>query len=81
MRVRVYTPTNAQGKLPGLIYIHGGGMILGSIEGEEASCIAMCEKLGIVVATSVSTGVPPGMVSPLPLRSWHATARARSSST
>ena len=23
----IYTPTNAQGRLPGLIYIHGGGML------------------------------------------------------
>jgi acetyl esterase/lipase len=55
VRVRVYSPVTADGvaqrKLPGLIYIHGGGMILGSIEGEEANAIAMCEKLGIVVAS------------------------------
>jgi acetyl esterase/lipase len=51
VRVRVYTPVKATGKRPGLIYIHGGGMILGSIEGEEANCIALCEKLGIVVAS------------------------------
>ena len=55
VRVRVYTPTNfsdgKRGKLPGLIYIHGGGMVLGSIEGEETNALALCEKLGIVVAS------------------------------
>ena len=55
VRVRIYTPVTSDGaaesKLPGLIYIHGGGMVMGSIEGEEARAIAMCEKLGIVVAS------------------------------
>lgn len=55
VRVRIYTPVTSDGvaqtKLPGLVYIHGGGMILGSIEGEEARCIALCEKLRIAVAS------------------------------
>ncbi len=55
VRVRVYTPVaasdSATGLRPGLIYIHGGGMILGSIEGEEQNCIMFAERLGIVVAS------------------------------
>jgi acetyl esterase/lipase len=59
VRVRVFSPVaaseaasdSATGLRPGLIYIHGGGMILGSIEGEEANCIMLAEQLNIVVAS------------------------------
>lgn len=52
VRVRVYSPVtqsasaSATGLRPGLVYIHGGGMILGSIEGEEQNCIMLAEQLG-----------------------------------
>lgn len=55
VRVRVYTPVaasdSATGLRPGLIYIHGGGMILGSIEGEEQNAIMLAEQLNIIVAS------------------------------
>ena len=34
--VRIYRPVAAAGPLPGIYFIHGGGMILGSVEGEDA---------------------------------------------
>ena len=33
--LRIYTPTGSKNRAA-MLYIHGGGMILGSIEGEEA---------------------------------------------
>lgn len=32
IRVRIFGPANATGKLPGMLYIHGGGYITGSPE-------------------------------------------------
>jgi acetyl esterase/lipase len=49
--VRVYRPTNATGTLPGVYFIHGGGMILGSVEGENAAAEAICEQVGAVVVS------------------------------
>ncbi len=51
IRVRVYTPVSASKPTPGLIFIHGGGMILGSIEGEHATTQMMCDSLGMVIAS------------------------------
>ena len=33
--VRVYRPKATSGTLPGIFFIHGGGMIMGSVEGEN----------------------------------------------
>lgn len=49
--VRVYRPVAATGTLPGIFYIHGGGMILGSVEMEDASAAMLCEMTGCVVVS------------------------------
>lgn len=49
--VRVYRPANATGTLPGIYFIHGGGMILGSVESENAAAEAICEQVGAVVVS------------------------------
>jgi acetyl esterase/lipase len=49
--VRVYTPKNVPAPRPGLVYIHGGGMILGSIDGEHATAQMMCDELGMTIAS------------------------------
>jgi Esterase/lipase len=36
IKVRIYRPVDATGTLPGIYYIHGGGMILGDLDGEDA---------------------------------------------
>ena len=51
LTARVYRPTAATGTLPGLIYIHGGGMVIGDLEGEHLGIIAMCEALGIALVS------------------------------
>ncbi|MFB4159079.1 alpha/beta hydrolase [Geomicrobium sp. JSM 1781026] len=38
VRVRVYEPKDSSGSLPGLLWIHGGGYVLGSPEGDEQLC-------------------------------------------
>jgi acetyl esterase/lipase len=49
--LRVYRPLNATGVLPGIYFIHGGGMILGSVEGENAVAEQICEQVGAVVVS------------------------------
>jgi acetyl esterase/lipase len=49
--VRVYRPVNASGTLPGVYFIHGGGMVLGSVEGENAVAMQVCEQVGAVVVS------------------------------
>ena len=51
--VRIFRPASATGALPGVFYIHGGGMILGSIDADATRSELLCERLGAVI---VSTG-------------------------
>jgi acetyl esterase/lipase len=49
--VRVYRPVNASGNLPGVYFIHGGGMIFGSVETENVAAEQVCEQVGAVVVS------------------------------
>ncbi len=49
--VRVYRPAGATGTLPGLYVIHGGGMIMGDVEGEDPTATWLCDELGAVVVS------------------------------
>ena len=51
IKVRVYSPKNVAAPRPALIYIHGGGMILGSIDGEQGNAQMMCDQLGMTIAS------------------------------
>jgi acetyl esterase/lipase len=51
VRVRVYRPASSANPLPGLLYIHGGGFISGSIDSEHAAAAALADELRIVVAS------------------------------
>jgi acetyl esterase len=51
-RMRVYTPTAARGgDAPGLVWFHGGGFIIGSIESHDDVCRALASKSGVVIAS------------------------------
>jgi len=49
--VRVYRPTGAEGRLPGLLHIHGGGFVLGSVDVEHQVCADLARVLGAVVVS------------------------------
>jgi acetyl esterase/lipase len=51
--VRVYRPAGAVGVLPGVLYIHGGGMVMGDIAAEDLWAQRLCEAVGAIV---ISTG-------------------------
>ncbi len=53
VRVRVYTPAEATGVLlPGILYIHGGGMIIGDLDGEHLRAEMLCELTNAVVVST-----------------------------
>ncbi|MEK9708336.1 MAG: alpha/beta hydrolase [Alphaproteobacteria bacterium] len=49
MRIRIYTPEGADGPLPGFLFIHGGGFVIGSIESRDPQCRIICRDVGCVV--------------------------------
>jgi acetyl esterase/lipase len=51
--VRIYTPADATGVvLPGILYIHGGGMIIGDLDGEHLRAEMLCEVVNAVVVST-----------------------------
>lgn len=49
--VRTYRPVGVSGPLPGIYYIHGGGMILGDVAGEDGNAAKLSEHVGAVVVS------------------------------
>lgn len=51
IKVWVYSPKNAPSPTPGIVYIHGGGMIMGSVEADHGTAQMMCDALGVTIAS------------------------------
>ncbi|MBF9254247.1 alpha/beta hydrolase [Pontibacter sp. 172403-2] len=51
IHVRIYTPKNATAPYPGIVYYHGGGWVIASIDAYDASARALSEKTGAVVVS------------------------------
>lgn len=49
-RLHLHTPANRRRPSPALLWVHGGGLVLGSPEGSHQRCSRMARDLGIVVA-------------------------------
>jgi len=71
LTVRIYRPAGATGTLPGIYYIHGGGMILGDIAGEDATATSICDRAGAVVV-SVEYRLAPEHPHPAPVEDCYA---------
>lgn len=69
--VRIYRPANTSGTLPGIYYIHGGGMVLGTIAGEDANSTLLCAEVGAVVV-SVEYRLAPEHPHPAPVEDCYA---------
>lgn len=69
--VRIYRPVGAAGQLPGIYLIHGGGMILGGIDGEDATATMICDRVGAVVV-SVGYRLAPEHPHPAPVEDCYA---------
>jgi acetyl esterase/lipase len=72
--VRIYRPVNATGPLPGIYFIHGGGMILGNVEGEDPVATLICDQVGAVVV-SVEYRLSPEHPHPAPAEDCYAGLR------
>ena len=70
MGVRVYRPKAASGVLPGIFFIHGG-MIMGSVEGENLKAAELCEAIQAVVV-SVEYRLAPEHPHPAPVQDCYA---------
>ena len=51
VRVRVYRPVDHAPPTAGLVWIHGGGMCFGSVEGDDYMCRTWTRQLGCVIAS------------------------------
>ncbi len=64
--VRIYRPAEARQNSPALYWIHGGGMVLGDVSMNDASCAEIAETLNVVVA-SVEYRLAPEFPYPVPM--------------
>ena len=72
VRVRIYEPKeNGEKPRAGILYIHGGGYILGTPEMTDGSCVQMATELGCVVV-SVDYRLAPEHPYPAPLEDCYA---------
>lgn len=71
VRVRLYEPQDKKTPCPGILYIHGGGYILGSAQMTDASCAKMASVVGCVVA-SVDYRLAPEHPYPAALKDCYA---------
>jgi acetyl esterase/lipase len=69
--VRIYRPVDATGTLPAIYYIHGGGMVLGDVAGEDAAASRLCAEVGAVVV-SVEYRLAPEHPHPAPVEDCYA---------
>ena len=69
--VRIYRPRSAEGDIPVLVWMHGGGMILGNHLSEEASNAAFARELGIMVI-SVDYRLAPQSPAPAAVEDCYA---------
>ncbi|MFE9453956.1 alpha/beta hydrolase [Streptomyces sp. NPDC006739] len=49
--IRAYAPAEPDGLLPGLLFIHGGGFIMGSVEQFDATATRIAAEVGAVVVS------------------------------
>ncbi|KAH6976574.1 Alpha/Beta hydrolase protein [Ilyonectria destructans] len=65
-QVRIYTPDERPGALPVVIYVHGGGWVVGDLDSEDKVCQTICKSSGVVVV-SVDYRKAPENPFPIPL--------------
>jgi acetyl esterase/lipase len=47
--VRLYQPEQPTASMAALLYIHGGGFVIGDLDSEHGTCLALCRELNIVL--------------------------------
>ena len=74
VRVRLYRPNSLGRPVPALLWIHGGGFLIGRPEQDERSSIAYARELGILVV-AVDYRLGPASPYPAPLEDCYAALR------
>ncbi|ADJ46231.1 lipase/esterase [Amycolatopsis mediterranei S699] len=69
--VRVYAPANRTTAVPGLLYIHGGGFVLGDLDTFDTHVLRLVDELGIVIV-SVGYRLAPEHPFPAPVEDCYA---------
>jgi acetyl esterase/lipase len=69
--VHVFRPTSARPRAPALLWIHGGGMVLGDAAQDSGFCRGVADQLNIVVV-SVEYRLAPEHPFPAPLEDCYA---------
>ncbi len=69
--VRIYTPAGLTEPVPGLVYIHGGGFVLGDLDMFHAHVLRLADQLGIVIV-SVDYRLAPEHPFPAPVEDCYA---------
>jgi acetyl esterase/lipase len=69
--VRIYRPVGAAAALPGIYFIHGGGMVLGHVADEDPTAAMLCAEVGAVVV-SVEYRLAPEHPHPAPVEDCYA---------
>lgn len=71
--IRIYRPADADPDtaLPAIYWIHGGGMVLGDLDGSDPGCEAYVDQLGVVVV-SVDYRLAPEHPHPAPVEDCYA---------
>ncbi|MGV9870146.1 alpha/beta hydrolase [Rhodococcus koreensis] len=69
--IRFFTPENAEGPLPLLLWIHGGGFVVGTAASSDPFCVDVVRELGFAVA-SVEYRLAPETPFPGPLDDCYA---------
>jgi acetyl esterase/lipase len=69
--VRIYHPANVSSPRPGILFIHGGGMVLGTLDTGHGTAIMLCETLGAVIV-SVDYRLAPEHPAPAAIEDCYA---------
>ncbi|GGU27894.1 alpha/beta hydrolase [Lentzea flava] len=69
--VRIYTPANRTEAVPGLVYLHGGGFVLGDLDMFHPHVLRLADELGIVIV-SVDYRLAPEHPFPTPVEDCYA---------
>lgn len=69
--VRLYKPSGLASGAPAVYWIHGGGMVLGSVSMDDARCAAWADELGCLIA-SVEYRLAPEHRFPAPMNDCYA---------
>lgn len=74
VHVRIYRPAHARSPLPALLWIHGGGMVMGTVDEDDPFCKPLAKDVNCTIV-SVEYRLAPEHPYPEPLEDCYAALR------